>query len=548
MLTSYTNKHIGNFHSFPSKQIESMLPLDVLYIATYMNKLKKSKLEDVLQAPHYTTTIKKWKSLLGNTTVDIENHENVEEISKKLKLNIQLFYPRTNAIIGGNNHHKQSYKRTQLLKVKKNVYKPIIYGGGDRGLSTFGLFQSKEKSKDESILFDLNDETYNANDWNALLREPFPNDTFLVYQKNKANLKTDIQDQCTGILETDIVQKLTDLPIDGIDYAPIGFTTIENEQKYIGQYAYYINTNGQKVCFNLSVIDKLPKNNGVFKCPYTKNNLITFKDILLRFRRQLQGTKLLSKVDDYLKNRYNWDNTLLPIDLQKDEDGKYIVHTLDDVNRNFEQLEKEKELKLAVRYKDTEEDMEDIDMNPIRILSKIFQLNNIIELDASSVYLELLPLGIENLSSLKKLTLIETSLKELPPEIGQLQSLQILNLRMNELKAIPSEIGQLENLEELYLGENRIITKLPNSIGNLRNLRTFKINDQQLRLDPRYVDLLPDTIGQLSALTYLDVSEAYITRLPDTIGDLQNIRELNISGNYISRLPESLINLSLIHI
>ena len=180
-------------------------------------------------------------------------------------------------------------------------------------------------------------------------------------------------------------------------------------------------------------------------------------------------------------------------------------------------------------------------MNPI--LSKIFQLNNIIELDASSVYLELLPLGIENLSSLKKLTLIETSLKELPPEIGQLQSLQILNLRMNELKAIPSEIGQLENLEELYLGENRIITKLPNSIGNLRNLRTFKINDQQLRLDPRYVDLLPDTIGQLSALTYLDVSEAYITRLPDTIGDLQNIRELNISGNYITRLPESLINI-----
>jgi Leucine-rich repeat (LRR) protein len=290
------------------------------------------------------------------------------------------------------------------------------------------------------------------------------------------------------------------------------------------------------------VIDKLPKNNGVFKCPYTKNNLFAFKDILIRFRRQLQGTKLLSKVDDYLKNIYNWDSTLLTIDLEKDEDGRYIVYTLEDVNRNFEQLGKEKELKLAVRYKDTEEYMEDIDMNPI--LSKIFELNNIIELDASSVYLESLPPGIGNLSSLKKLTLIETSLRELPLEIGQLQSLQILDLQMNELKAIPFEIGQLENLKELYLGENRIITKLPIEIGNLRNLRTFKINYQQLHLDPPlYVDLLPDTIGQLSALTYLDVSEAYITRLPDSIGNLQNIEELNISGNYITRLPESLINI-----
>lgn len=545
MLTSYTNKHIGAFYSFPSKHLESMQPLDVLYIATYMNKIKKNTLEDVLQAPHYTTTIKKWKSSLGNTTVDIENHENVEEISKKLKLNIQLFYPRTNAIIGGSNHHKQSFRRAQLLKVKKNVYKPIVYGG-DKGFGTFGLFQSKKNSKDESISIDLiNDETYTIKDWNALLKEPFsnvPNDTFLVYQKNQANLKTDIQDQCTAILETDRVKKLTDLPIDGIDYAPIGFTTIENEQKYIGQYAYYINTNGQKVCFNLSVIDKLPKDSGVYKCPYTKNNLFAFKDVLIRFRKQLRGTKLLSKVDDYLKNIYNWDSTLLSIDLEKDGNGRYKVYTLDDINRNFVLLRKEKELKLVVRYNDTEEYMEDINMNPI--LEKIFLLNNIIELDASSVYLELLPPGIENLSSLKKLTLIETSLRELPPEIGQLQSLQILDLRLNELKAIPFEIGQLENLEELYLGENKITTKLPNTIGNLQNLKSFKINDQQQRFaNPRDVDLLPDTIGQLSALTYLDVSEAYITRLPDTIGNLQNIRELNISGNPLTELPESLINI-----
>ena len=518
MLTSYTNKHIGNFYSFPSKQLDSMQPIDVLYIATYMNKLKKTNLEDVLQAPHYTTTIKKWKSLLGNTTIDIENHENVEEISKKLKLNIQLFYPRTNAIIGGSNHHKQSYRRAQLLKVKRNVYKPIVYGG-DKGFGTFGLFKSKEKSKDEGISIDLiNDETYNIKDWNALLKEPFPNvpdDTFLVYQKNQANLKKDIQDQCTGILETDRVQKLTDLPIDGIDYTPIGFTTIENEQKYIGQYAYYINTNGQKVCFNLSVIDQLSKDNSVFKCPYTKNNLITFKDILLRFRTQLRGTKLLSKVDDYLKNRYNWDSTLLPIDLEKDEDGRYIVYTLDDVNRNFEQLEKEKELKLFIDY-----DSED-DENIYDVLSKVFQLNNLIELK-----------------------ILTNELIDLPSQINQLKSLKILELDGNiVLQVMPDELGQLKNLEELHLGYNNITTKLPDTIGNLQQLRTLNLNDQQHDENQKSFDLLPEAIGQLSQLTHLDISNAYINRLPNSIGNLQNIEDLDISGNPLTELPESLINI-----
>ena len=484
MLTSYTNKYIGNFNSFPSKQLESMQPLDVLYIATYMNKLKKNNLEDVLKAPHYTTTIKKWKSLLGNTPIDIENHENVEEISKKLKLNIQLFYPRTNAIIGGSNHHKQSYRRAQLLKVKKNVYKPIIYGG-DKGFSTFGLFQSNEKFKDESISIDLNDETYDVNDWNALLKEPLPNDAFIVYQKNQANLQKDIKDQCTAIVETDTVKKLTNVPIDGIDYAPIGFTTIndqQNEHKYTGQYAYYINTNGQKVCFNVSVIDKLPKTSSVFKCPYTKNDLITFKDILLRFRRQLQGTKLLSKVDDYLKNSYNFDPALLPIDLEKWNDN-YLVYNLDDVERNFEQLKKVEGLKLMLENQITEdtEDWEDIDWG--LVLSKIFQLNNIVELRADAVFLESLPPGIGNLSSLKKLDLSGTSLSELPDEIGQLQSLQILNLHENKLTRLPDTIGDLQNIKELYISENPL-RELPESLKNIVT------SDNLLVLSVRYLSEL----------------------------------------------------------
>ena len=471
-----------------------------------MNKLKKNNLEDVLQEHHYTTTIKKWKSLLGNTTVDIENHKNVEDISKKLKLNIQLFYPRTNAIIGGSNHHKQSYKRAQLLKVKKNVYKPIVYGG-DKGFGTLGLFKSKEKSKNESILFDLNDETYNVNDWNTLLKEPFPNDAFIVYQKNEANLQKDIKNQCTNILETDKVTKLTNLPIDGIDYAPIGFITIEAQQneykyKYIGQYAYYINTNGQKVCFNLSVIDQLPKDNGVFKCPYTKNNLITFKDILLRFRKQIKETTstVLGKIDDHLKNVYGWEHVSL-IDLDVNNKGEYIIRSHEDIKRNLNALKQHDDEKFGLIFED----------------------------------FNLLPPEIGELTNLVHLYLNNNELTSLPDEIGQLSSLKELNISGNQLTSLPDKIGQLSSLKELNISDNQL-TSLPPTIGQLTNLNSLDLNGNQLTS-------LPDEIGQLTNLNSLYLNDNQLTSLPPTIGQLTNLVHLYLNENSLTQLPESLINI-----
>ena len=125
MLQSYTNKNIGEFISLPANKLENSTLLETLYFATYINKLKSvNNLSDIKKTPHYKNTLLKWNKLAGN-------EEDLEDLSKILKLNIQVFNPfkKKDFIIGGSNF-KKSYKTAQLLKVKKDKYKPMVYKGG----------------------------------------------------------------------------------------------------------------------------------------------------------------------------------------------------------------------------------------------------------------------------------------------------------------------------------------------------------------------------------------------------------------------------------
>ena len=87
MLQSYTNKNIGEFISLPSNQLENSTLLGTLYFATYINKLKYvNNLSDIKKTTHYKNTLLKWNKLAGN-------EEDLEDLSKLLKLNIQVFNP-----------------------------------------------------------------------------------------------------------------------------------------------------------------------------------------------------------------------------------------------------------------------------------------------------------------------------------------------------------------------------------------------------------------------------------------------------------------------
>lgn len=125
----------------------------------------------------------------------------------------------------------------------------------------------------------------------------------------------------------------------------------------------------------------------------------------------------------------------------------------------------------------------------------------------------------------------------------RVQQIENLNLSNFGLKALPPEIGFFTGLRELnlegnlYVGGGNQIRCLPDSIGNLTNLRRLSLCHNQLYC-------LPDSIGSLQNLTHLNLSYNRLDYLPNTIGSMENLRELSLTSNELTNFPAEIGNLS----
>ncbi len=111
------------------------------------------------------------------------------------------------------------------------------------------------------------------------------------------------------------------------------------------------------------------------------------------------------------------------------------------------------------------------------------------------------------------------------------------------IENLPESIGSLTNLQYLNVNGN-LLQELPESIGNLSNL-------QELRSSRNNLKTLPNSIGNLTNLTSLDLDRNDLKFLPDSIGNLTNLQTLSLVHNLLEELPESighLPNLTLIRI
>lgn len=130
-----------------------------------------------------------------------------------------------------------------------------------------------------------------------------------------------------------------------------------------------------------------------------------------------------------------------------------------------------------------------------------------------------LPESIGNLTNLENLTIQLTDFYKLPESIGNLKNLKSLEVESNGISTLPESIGQLKNLEYLALSENDLC-ELPESIGNLNNLK-------ELNLDLNQLESLPDSIGGLISLEVLDLSEnGDLVSLPNSIIQLKNLKSI----------------------
>ena len=101
-------------------------------------------------------------------------------------------------------------------------------------------------------------------------------------------------------------------------------------------------------------------------------------------------------------------------------------------------------------------------------------------------------------------------IKEIPSGIKNLKKLVFLQLQLNAIKTIPNELSELRNLTLLDLSDNAGLTNV-------------------------------DIIAKIPALQYLYLYGCGLTKLPDDIGNLKNLKELGLVGNNLNKAEQERI-------
>ena len=105
------------------------------------------------------------------------------------------------------------------------------------------------------------------------------------------------------------------------------------------------------------------------------------------------------------------------------------------------------------------------------------------------------------------------------------------------LTEIPNSIGELEEMRVLYLNYNELTT-LPNEITNLNNLIYLVLSFNELTS-------LPENMGELSNLIWIDAGYNQLESIPNSINNLSNLVYLWIFNNNLTTLPIDFCNLNL---
>uniref|UniRef100_A0A0E0IEC7 Disease resistance R13L4/SHOC-2-like LRR domain-containing protein n=1 Tax=Oryza nivara TaxID=4536 RepID=A0A0E0IEC7_ORYNI len=136
----------------------------------------------------------------------------------------------------------------------------------------------------------------------------------------------------------------------------------------------------------------------------------------------------------------------------------------------------------------------------------------------------------EKLSLIKLASMIEVSAKK------GARDLNLQGKLMAQIEWLPDSIGKLTGLVTLDISENRLLA-LPDAIGKLFSLAKLDIHANR-------ISQLPESIGDLRSLIYLNMRGNQLSSLPSSIGRLLNLEELDVGSNGLSSLPDSIGSLT----
>lgn len=130
-----------------------------------------------------------------------------------------------------------------------------------------------------------------------------------------------------------------------------------------------------------------------------------------------------------------------------------------------------------------------------------------------------------------------TKIKELQSSIEHLEGLRNLRLReCSKLVSLPENMGNLKSLG--YVNEERSgISQVPDSIADLNEIKSLSFAGCRGLV-------LPTLLSGLCSSTELDLKDCGITEIPQDIGSVSALEKMDLSGNNFENLPASMKQIS----
>lgn len=150
------------------------------------------------------------------------------------------------------------------------------------------------------------------------------------------------------------------------------------------------------------------------------------------------------------------------------------------------------------------------------------------EVHASANHITRVPQNLASCTRLRLLDLGNNHLPSVPDVCATMSMLEELNLSGNQITELPSALLNKVGLVALNVSSNRI-EALPSTLSNA-TLRSFDADSNQIQV-------VPASIGGLTALERLSLAHNRLGSLPKEIGKCTNLAFLNLSSNALTSLP-----------